>query len=120
MREIKFRFWNTEKRKFEEFLYLSGSGEIINFDCNYAEVTPNIIASQYTGLKDNNRKEIYEGDIVKEDLNDTTGSIVKWDESNLEYKLYEVLSEAKNGYLCLGMKLIVVGNIFENPELVEK
>ena len=89
---------------------------------------------QYTGLKDKNGKEIYEGDILREPARD------KWEESS--YISYECwfdnrtifeygwhFSRAKfHGNLCGGQgsmpmewadKLEIIGNIYENPELLE-
>lgn len=64
-REIKFRFWDKdEKRYFEpEIAVFSPDGRII--DVNAVIVGEECIIEQFTGLKDKNGKEIYEGDKIR-------------------------------------------------------
>ena len=119
MREIKFRAWgNGEMEYMPEVVDGPDSPNerlgcflCDNFGC---EIT------QYTGLKDKNGKEIYEGDIIN-----TLGSgpcVVLWSNESLCW-MYE-WSECISGSGCYlyieNDHHKIIGNIYENPELLEK
>lgn len=140
MRDIKFRAWC---KKHKVMIYHIGSINwneqnkiFVNQDTKCAG---NEILMQYTGLKDKNGKEIYEGDIVKQTYHKTTG--YGENEENFEgYHIgkvvlissgvcikkplmYEVEIDQLvklDGYKNVaGYRSEVIGNIYENPELLE-
>lgn len=105
MREIKFRAWDIDNKflfdvyeiHFGNNFYIKGLGQIFSRNFNLM---------QYTGLKDKNGKEIYEGDIIE--YFDEQIELVEWSKSDF--------------WSGLGTFRIskVIGNIYENPELLEK
>lgn len=134
-REIKFRVW--DKTRNELFTYINECGvKQLNFNQEMAiesvelfEYLPSEIfvfktldiddveLMQFTGIKDKNDVEIYEGDIVNFDK-------VEWGGDN---NIHVVTWDKTYGCWCFGGGSIsdmefreVIGNIYENPELLEK
>lgn len=75
------------------------------------------ILMQYTGLKDKNGKEIYEGDILKVDWKDnrykSVIGMVEWDNENAAYRF------AAGSPSEVSWSHEIIGNIYENPELLK-
>lgn len=142
MREIKFRVWNGKEWLKDE----DGSAKyVIDREGNvffmragdFEDVVLPVEAeiSLYTGLKDKNGKEIYEGDIVKilrKTILRYYGEIIgviKYDKSSLDYKIYNCIVITPKGerekwsftyYFNISDEIEVIGNIYENPELLEE
>lgn len=127
-REIKFREWDSVR----EEMYGKGHGmsygeredydDSIGFRFSHEEnLEEDRILMQYTGLKDKNGKEVYEGDIVN--CSEGCPHEVIWLE---EYGGRYIggmpawyLKGFAEGYAWTGAEE-VIGNIYENPELLEQ
>lgn len=127
-REIRFRAWNKTENWFERrIIRINLNGEILVADdycgaCDqfkFSTTEDEIILMRYTGLKDKNGKEIYEGDVC----DDTRGFrfVVIWDDANARF-LGRGIGKQKEyiRYVGQGPAVEVIGNIYENPELLSK
>ena len=125
-REIKFRAWHKEKKIIGEVLGIDILHKEIFFsnedvDCYEHTDFKDIKLMQYTGLKDKNNKEIYEGDIVKLRANHGIG-VIKYSD---EWGAFVVEYIKPRPLAVLGMNyykedIEVLGNIYQNPELLKE
>ena len=121
MREIKFRAWDKEKKKMMKVSSLSLENKEIavreNGTYHFFRMQ-NLELMQYTGLKDKNDKEIYEGDIVVlNNIENDNMCIVRYEHSSYRlegWSLREDLSNVEDRFLE------VVGNIYESKNLLEE
>ena len=133
MREIKFRAWDTFQGKMIKVNRINFDESEIDvviqekptekfYSCKFQEIS----LMQSTGLHDKNGAEIYEGDIVKctdeegeiSKLNSGTGIgqvewLNKWGFWNIS------VIENSLGDILFNGNVEVIGNIFNNPELLE-
>ncbi len=137
MKEIKFRAWHKElKIIFEpEAIWFSTPGRKpwLNNSHDYRDeyrgklfgyVDDDIILMQYTGLNDKKGNEIYEGDILHDLLHPEQYFLVRYEDAEFGLELLKpYVKECMGGIserlhdVCYDSE--VVGNIYENPELLE-
>ena len=108
MTKIKFRIWNKNKKRMIKRNTLcilcvieDGRLEKENFEI-----------MQYTGVKDKNGKEIYEGDILK--LNDEIAKVIFCEGCFL----LDIKDD--DNLFAISEDWEVIGNVYENPELLEQ
>ena len=124
MRELKFRAWNKKgKRWLGVNLHMSVIDGTLwwqfGIGCSIlsAEERENIELMQYTGLKDKNGKEAYEGDIVKYFwLSKKHIKPITWDVSRAGFIAGFTIDL---GEYDGSSAVEIIGNIYENPELME-
>lgn len=118
MREIKFRAWDKINGMVYNpaFQVLSAGQFEINrcFEQDYPKFM------QYTGLKDKNGKEVYEGDIVKDWENIDLYEVV-WNRRYAWFELNRLTFGNDTGQEIdnLHLDLEIIGNIYENKDLLE-
>ena len=128
--EIKFRVWDKILKfmRIPTQLTFHGNGEYSGFWVEGSAFSnkENYELMQYTGLKDKNGKEIYEGDlfdcIYKFDGCNRHKLVVGWNESSASFKLRGYgMCHQPNIEKTMGdlERLTVIGNIYENTELLE-
>lgn len=135
-RDIKFRAWGIDNKRMwfnvqnaydmqichnkPECKGYCGCEDVHFYPSSFGEVLEDadFIVMQYTGLKDKNGKEIYEGDVIKHHKYNGALSIVEWNQPACgwglsgEDKRFMFLSD-----MCC-KNIEVIGNIYENKKLL--
>jgi uncharacterized phage protein (TIGR01671 family) len=122
-REIKFRAWDKERKQIFPVSLMDFSQWWVDCGLNGErnsfrnEETDRHILMQYTGLKDRNGKEIYEGDIL------SNGSHIDWivkyrDAAFQVEHVGQITNDSWHLERGMAESREVIGNIYENPELL--
>lgn len=114
MKELRFRAWNG-KKMIEDVVPTSETSIVELFEYEH-QVTEVESVEQFTGLKDKNGKEIFEGDILLDDIGEPCEPwTVKFEDGKFIGEIQGVVED-----LFELTDLEIIGNIHENAELLEK
>ena len=125
MREIKFRAWDKENKKMMKVSSLHLENKEISVKENGTfHLFRMQDLMQYTGLKDKNGKEIYEGEIVLIKLDETS----TWHKTVVGFKKGAFIANLidKEDYVYIfhhgftGDDFEIIGNVYENKNLLEE
>ena len=130
MREIKFRAWLKEDKKMENVKTMDFTdktirclkkNEFINAYLLRRVSFDDVELLQYTGLKDKNGKEIYEGDILFF-RDENMKYVVVWQDAAFIIKSIEIRKYSEKMYWIDDVEICceIVGNIYENKNLLEE
>ena len=117
-REIKFRAWDKKNKKMLSGFNAFDVGSDGQIWMNQVNVSAQFILMQYTGLKDKSGVEIFEGDIVKSTYSGLDKTVIEMHSFCYYLHDYALQSDDSEYYTFNGIE--VIGNIHENPELLEK
>ena len=137
-REIKFRVWDVKNKKFlnPSDIAINGNGNLLITDSGWYENFENqnlsdYVVQQYTGFKDIDRKEIFEGDIIELEV-PTKDNNTKKLTATIDYGLgtFLVMAKSEDGDLFFPLlqefhdkiykyQIKIIGNSFENPEFLK-
>jgi len=125
MKEIKFRIWDKTEKQFTNISpsFVCGSEEKVFEFCGSLYQKKNWIIQQFTGLYDNNKKPIYEGDRVRfgyTKTEDFFGEVV-WLEDRASFGVKgKNIFETKILMDYMKYYFEIIGNIFESSELLNQ
>lgn len=132
MREIKFRAWDKKEKTMHylgnmnicfEYSHLEFRGDELDGICQWPTGDDTDIENQeimqYTGLKDKKGNEIYEGDIVRTPLYGQKDCEIIFDKTTASFRLLWDTGIGTNIYPLGDVAMEIIGNIYENPELLK-
>lgn len=126
-REIKFRGKRYDDKNWiygslleDNVIVTKGATSVdedyIGFDDDWSSVLSETVG-QYTGLKDKNGKEIYEGDIVE--IGDCK-AVIKWDKKSASFYAFDENHDVRTTHIAYANLTKVIGNVHDNPKLLQE
>ena len=129
----KFRAWDSAKKEmFKDTFAITESGQVVVVEQEFVTSTPDyifvehLVIMQSTGLKDKNGKEIFEGDVVRmrnprdrrqigmfQVVRVANSPMLGLLDKKLTTEIFNLYEHMRNYYE-------IIGNIYENPELLEE
>ncbi|WP_457641412.1 YopX family protein [Persephonella sp.] len=118
MREIKFRAWLKETKEMIEVDDIRFLKPLTINTTSAWRLEDEIVLMQYTGLKDRNVREIYEGDILQR--NNGSKYVVVFENGCFKLKPIGKHSEISTIAYAKHEPIEIIGNIYENPDLLKE
>lgn len=126
MRELKFRAWDINDKWMDDDFYISSKGDVldrpsITYDTPNIEIEHvcNLVVMQFTGLQDKNGVDIYEGDFLSLCDDDSDSCVVYFNDGSFCVDFVEMGTPLMYLAESSSLSMTVIGNIHENPELLE-
>ena len=114
----EFRAWDKEKKimRYEQMWWNDSWIEFISERDNPYPIQ-RFIVMLCTGFKDRNKKKIYENDIVR--YSDKYTAVVVWKDTGFGLEFLEEVESPQTWYYLPNSNVLeILGNIYENPELI--
>ena len=119
MNNLKYRVWHKVEKRFVDLRNIDFESETIGYDSQgefnsyETEKFENVVFQQFTGLKDGDDEEIYEGDILYESYHGLKAEVL-YDNTYCRFKL--ATGNSLSFYVERSSFFEIMGNIFENSE----
>jgi hypothetical protein len=122
MRTIKFRAWDSEINKMvsefdHNYIISADYGDLCCGKFDHYKDYQELALMQFTGLKDKNGKEIYDGDILT--LPNMGKGTIEWYHCGFILRLQSEIIWQQLLFNVVG-HYTIIGNIYQNPELIKQ